>query len=75
MSGVKCNKVDRARLPLSPEAPEAFDDHEEAQNAFHENQHRLRQARLAREAAAGTMLDPAPYRSGGLISHREFGTH
>src|SRR6266481_7864887 len=42
------------------EAKEAVADHEAAQQAFHENRERLREERLAREAAAGPMLDPAP---------------
>ena len=39
---------------------EAVADHEAAQQAFHENRERLREERLAREAAAGPMLYPAP---------------
>ena len=39
---------------------EAVADHEAAQQAFHENRERLREERLAREVAAGPMLDPAP---------------
>ena len=35
------------------EAKEAVADHEAAQQAFHENRERLREERLAREAAAG----------------------
>ena len=42
------------------EAKEAVADHEAAQQAFHENRERLREERLAREAAAGPMLYPAP---------------
>jgi DNA-directed RNA polymerase alpha subunit len=42
------------------EAQEAISDHEDAQKAFQENRKRLREARLAREAAAGPMLYPAP---------------
>ena len=42
------------------EAKEAITDHEQAQKAFQENRKRLREARLAREAAAGPMLYPAP---------------
>jgi DNA-directed RNA polymerase alpha subunit len=42
------------------EAQEAIADHEQAQKAFQENRERLRKARLAREAAAGPMLYPAP---------------
>jgi DNA-directed RNA polymerase alpha subunit len=38
----------------------AVTDHEDAQKAFHENRQRLRDERLAREAAAGPMLYPAP---------------
>ena len=41
------------------EAREAIADHEEAQRALHGNLERLREERLAREAAAGPMLDPA----------------
>lgn len=37
-------------------AHEAMSEHAEAENAFHENRERLRQARLAREAAAGAVL-------------------
>jgi DNA-directed RNA polymerase alpha subunit len=42
------------------EAQEAITDHEQAQRAFQKNRERLRKARLAREAAAGPMLYPAP---------------
>jgi len=42
------------------EAQEAMSDHDDAEKAFHENRERLRKARLAREAAAGPMLYPAP---------------
>jgi DNA-directed RNA polymerase alpha subunit len=42
------------------EAKEAIADHEEAQRAFHGNRERLREERLAREAAAEPMLYPAP---------------
>jgi DNA-directed RNA polymerase alpha subunit len=42
------------------EAKEAIADHEEAQQTFQENHERLRAARIAREAAAGPMLYPAP---------------
>jgi DNA-directed RNA polymerase alpha subunit len=42
------------------EAKEAIADHEEAQRALHGNRDRLRAERLAREAAAGPMLYPAP---------------
>ena len=42
------------------EAKEAIADHEEAQRAFHENLERLRAERMAREAAEGPMLYPAP---------------
>jgi DNA-directed RNA polymerase alpha subunit len=41
------------------EAKEAITDHEEAQQAFHENRERLRAERLAREQVAGPMLYPA----------------
>jgi DNA-directed RNA polymerase alpha subunit len=41
------------------EAQEAMSDHDDAQRALHENRERLREARLAREAAAGPMLYPA----------------
>ena len=44
----------------SREAKEAIADHEEGQRAFHSNRERLRAERLAREAAAGPMLYPAP---------------
>ena len=44
----------------SREAKEAIADHEEVQRAFHSNRERLRAERLAREAAAGPMLYPAP---------------
>ena len=44
----------------SREAKEAIADHEEAQRALHGNRERLREERLAREAAAGPMLYPAP---------------
>ena len=42
------------------EAREAIADHEEAQGALHGNLERLREERLAREAAARPMLYPAP---------------
>jgi hypothetical protein len=42
------------------EAKEAIADHEEAQRAIHGYLERLREERLAREAAAGPMLYPAP---------------
>jgi hypothetical protein len=42
------------------EAQEAIADHEDAQNAFHENRERLRGERLVREAAEGQMLAPTP---------------
>ena len=42
------------------EEKEAIADHEEAQRALHGNRERLREERLAREAAAGPMLYPAP---------------
>jgi DNA-directed RNA polymerase alpha subunit len=42
------------------EAREAIADHEEAQRARQGNLERLREERLAREAAAGPMLYPAP---------------
>jgi predicted ribosome quality control (RQC) complex YloA/Tae2 family protein len=42
------------------EAKEAVADHEAAQQAFHENRERLREERLAREAAAGPMFYPVP---------------
>jgi len=44
----------------SREAKEAIADHEDAQRALHENHERLREERIAREAAAGPMLYPAP---------------
>jgi len=44
----------------SREAKEALADHEEAQRALQGNLERLREERLAREAAAGPMLYPAP---------------
>src|SRR3984957_16956230 len=42
------------------EAREAMVDHDDAEKAFHENRERLREARLAREAATGPILYPAP---------------
>ena len=42
------------------EAKEAMANHEDAQKAFQGNHKRLRNERLAREAAAGPMLYPAP---------------
>jgi DNA-directed RNA polymerase alpha subunit len=42
------------------EAQEAIPDQKEAQKAFRENRERLREERLAREAAAGPMFYPAP---------------
>ena len=44
----------------SREAREAIADHEEAQRVLHGNLERLREERLAREAAAGPMPYPAP---------------
>jgi DNA-directed RNA polymerase alpha subunit len=44
----------------SREAKEALADHEEAHRALQGNLERLREERLAREAAAGPMLYPAP---------------
>ena len=41
------------------EAQEAMSDHDDDEKAFHENRERLRNARLAREAAAGPVLYPA----------------
>ena len=41
-------------------AQEAISDHEHAKATFHANRERLRAKRLAREAAAGPMLYPAP---------------
>jgi DNA-directed RNA polymerase alpha subunit len=42
------------------EAKEAIADNEAAQRAFQGNRDRLRQERLAREAAAGPMVAPTP---------------
>ena len=42
------------------EAQEAVADHEAAQKAFHENRERLREERVAREAAEGPMVAPTP---------------
>jgi DNA-directed RNA polymerase alpha subunit len=42
------------------EAKEAITDHEQAQQAFHQNRERLRSERLVREQVAGPMLYPAP---------------
>jgi DNA-directed RNA polymerase alpha subunit len=42
------------------EAQEAISDHENAQQAFQENRERLRNERLAREAAQGPMVAPTP---------------
>jgi DNA-directed RNA polymerase alpha subunit len=42
------------------EAKEAIADHKAAQRAFQGNRDRLRQERLAREAAAGPMVAPTP---------------
>ena len=44
----------------SREAKEAIAEHEEAQRVLHGNLERLREKRLAREEAAGLMLNPAP---------------
>jgi hypothetical protein len=44
----------------SREAKEAIADHEQAQRASNANRERLREERLAREAAAGPMVAPAP---------------
>jgi DNA-directed RNA polymerase alpha subunit len=65
MSGVKkstdagLSSAERKDL-RGREAKEAIADHEEAQRAFHENLERLRAERMAREAAEGPMLYPAP---------------
>jgi DNA-directed RNA polymerase alpha subunit len=49
------------REPLREgKAQEALVDHEQDLKAFHENEQRLRQARLAPDTAAGTKLDPTP---------------
>ena len=53
------SNAERKTLRAS-EALEAMSDHDDAQKAFNENRERLRQARLAREVAAGPMLYPAP---------------
>jgi DNA-directed RNA polymerase alpha subunit len=42
------------------EAKEAMADHEDAQRALHGNRERLREERLAREAASGPMVAPTP---------------
>jgi Bacterial RNA polymerase, alpha chain C terminal domain len=42
------------------EAQEAIVNHEDIQQAFHENRERLRAERLVREAAEGPMLAPTP---------------
>jgi DNA-directed RNA polymerase alpha subunit len=42
------------------EAQDAIADHESAEKAFHQNRKRLRQERLAREAAEGPMVAPTP---------------
>jgi hypothetical protein len=42
------------------EAKEAIADHEDVQRSLHENHERLRAERMAREAATGPMLYPAP---------------
>jgi DNA-directed RNA polymerase alpha subunit len=42
------------------EAKEAIADHEETQRALHVNRERLREERLAREAATGPMVAPTP---------------
>jgi DNA-directed RNA polymerase alpha subunit len=44
----------------SREAKEAIADHEEAQRASNANRERLREERLAREAAVGPMFAPTP---------------
>ena len=44
----------------SREAREAIADHEDAQRSLHENHVRLRAERIARAAATGPMLNPAP---------------
>ena len=63
----------------SREAQEAITDHKKSQEAFDANRERLRQERLAREAAAGPMLYPAPSFQTIRLSKtsaflREFGT-
>jgi DNA-directed RNA polymerase alpha subunit len=42
------------------EAQEAIAVHESAQKAFHKNRERLREERMAREAAEGPMVPPTP---------------
>ena len=42
------------------EAKEAIADHEETQRALHANHERLREERLARDAAEGPMVAPTP---------------
>jgi DNA-directed RNA polymerase alpha subunit len=42
------------------EAQEAMSDRDDAEKSFHDNRERLRTARLAREAATGPILYPAP---------------
>jgi DNA-directed RNA polymerase alpha subunit len=44
----------------SRETQEAVSDRENAQQAFHKNRERLREERIAREAAEGPMVAPAP---------------
>jgi DNA-directed RNA polymerase alpha subunit len=48
------------KILRSDEAQEAIADHAEAQQAFHKNRERLREERLAREAAEGPMVVPTP---------------
>jgi DNA-directed RNA polymerase alpha subunit len=65
MSGIRkstdfgLTNAERKSLRQS-EAQEAISDHDDAEKAFHENRERLRDERLAREAATGPMLYPAP---------------
>jgi DNA-directed RNA polymerase alpha subunit len=71
--GADCEEMTNSKKSIDPghsaserkdlrsrEAREAIADHEDAQRSFNENYERLRAERIAREAATGPMLNPAP---------------
>jgi hypothetical protein len=58
-TGPSSSAAERKAL-RSREAQEAISDHEKAEKAFQENRERLRNERLAREAAEGPMVVPTP---------------
>jgi DNA-directed RNA polymerase alpha subunit len=65
MSGIRKSTdfgltIAERKILRESEAQEAMSDHDDAEKAFHENRERLREERLAREAATGPTLYPAP---------------